>query len=79
MLYRYARLQGVDVTAAGDLSAYTDSSSVSPFAQDAVSWAVSNGLLKGNAGVLNPQGSASRAELAALMVRASALLTADAE
>ena len=79
MLYRYAQLQGLDVTGTGDLSAYTDGSSVSAFAQDAVSWAVSNGLLKGNAGALNPQGSASRAELAALMVRASALLTAEAE
>ena len=79
MLYRYAQFQGLDVTSTGDLSAYSDGSSVSVFAQDAVIWAVSNGLLKGNAGALNPQGSASRAELAALVVRAGTLFAADAE
>ena len=53
---------------------------MSDWAADAVTWAVENGLLTGSdTGALNPQGNASRAELATLMVRASALLTADAE
>ena len=80
MLYQYASVQGVDATKSGDLSAYPDAASVSSWAADAMGWAVENGILSGNgAGELNPQGSASRAELAALIVRANALFTADAE
>lgn len=51
---------------------------MSAFAQDAVAWAVDAGLLTGTgAGTLNPQGTATRAELAALLVRAEALFTAE--
>ena len=75
MLYNYAEIQGLDVTAAADLSAYSDNGAVSSFAQDAVAWAVANGVLTGNSGKLNPQGSASRAELAALLVRANDLFS----
>ena len=64
--------------AAADLSGYPDASAVSAFAQDAVAWAVDAGLLTGTgAGTLNPQGTATRAELAALLVRAEALFTAE--
>ena len=76
MLWRYAGSPAAE----GDLTAYPDGASVSDWAADAVTWAVENGLLTGSdTGALNPQGNASRAELATLMVRASALLTADAE
>lgn len=76
MLWRYAGSPAAE----GDLTAYPDGASVSSWAADAVAWAVESGLLTGSdTGALNPQGNASRAELATLMVRASALLTADAE
>ena len=76
MLWRYAGSPAAE----GDLAAYPDGASVSSWAADAVAWAVESGLLTGSdTGALNPQGNASRAELATLMVRASALLTADAE
>ena len=76
MLWRYAGSPAAE----GDLTAWSDGASVSDWAADAVTWAVENGLLTGSdTGALNPQGNASRAELATLMVRASALLTADAE
>ena len=76
MLWRYAGSPAAE----GDLTAWSDGASVSDWATDAVTWAVENGLLTGSdTGALNPQGNASRAELATLMVRASALLTADAE
>ena len=76
MLWRYAGSPAAE----GDLSAYPDGASVSSWAADAVTWAVESGLLTGSdTGALNPQGNASRAELATLMVRASSLLTADAE
>ena len=45
---------------------------------NAANWAVDAGLLTGTgAGTLNPQGTATRAELAALLVRAEALFTAE--
>ena len=78
LLCNYAEAQGLDVSAAADLSGYPDASAVSAFAQDAVAWAVDAGLLTGTgAGTLNPQGTATRAELAALLVRAEALFTAE--
>ena len=60
-----------------DLSAYPDAGGVSEFAASAVRWAVSEGVLRGRepepgALVLDPQGTCSRAELAALMMRLSA-------
>ena len=78
LLCNYAEAQGLDVSAAADLSGYPDASAVSAFAQDAVAWAVDAGLLTGTgAGTLNPQGTATRAELAALLVRAEAIFTAE--
>lgn len=77
MLYNYAKAQGADVSQAADLSAYPDASSVSSFAQQAMAWAVEEGILTGTgAGTLAPQGSATRAELAAILVRANTLLSA---
>ena len=76
MLWRYAGSPAPQ----GDLSAWSDADAVSSWAADAMSWAVESGVLSGTGkNTLNPQGSASRAELAALLVRADALLSADAE
>ena len=69
-LYRYARLAGLDVSARGDLAAFPDSSAVSNYAKDTVSWAVGTGLLVGDeAGRLLPKASGSRVQLAALITR----------
>ena len=76
MLWRYAGSPAPE----GDLSGWSDAASVSGWATDAMTWAVESGILSGTGkNTLNPQGSASRAELASLLVRADALLTADAE
>ena len=73
ILYRYANLNGVDVSAQADLSVYPDGGSVSPWAQKSVSWAVAEGLISGttsgDAVVLSPQGGATRAMVAAIMMR----------
>ena len=53
----------------GDLSAFSDAASVSAYAGRAMGWAVGCGLLKGSGGQLNPQGSATRAEAAAMIMR----------
>ena len=67
MLYRYA-----DAAAAGtaELSRYADGGMVSPWAAEAMQWAVEAGILEGNdKGLLLPRGSASRAEAAAMIYR----------
>ena len=53
----------------GDLSRFTDSASVSSYAVNAIGWAVNRGILKGSNGVLNPKGTATRAEVAAMIMR----------
>ena len=67
MLYRYAGNNAqADASALDD---FADGDQVSAWAQNAVAWAVENGYLKGNGEGLDPQGTATRAEVAALAVR----------
>lgn len=68
----FAAHQGMDTTARSDLSSFDDAETVSDWAQDAVSWAHAEGLLAGtSATTLSPQGEATRAQLAAMLVRFS--------
>lgn len=72
MMYRYAEAyKGYDVGKKADFQAFRDAASVSEFAYDAMRWAVGNGIITGkdNGTRLDPQGSASRAECAAIMMR----------
>ena len=70
MLYRYAKLKGIDVSATADLSEYRDASSVSDWAKEAMQWAVSTGLTNGvGNSTLAPGGNATRAQAAALIMR----------
>lgn len=72
LLCNFAAQQGVDTTARSDLSCFDDAATVSDWAQDAVSWAHAEGLLAGtSATTLSPQGEATRAQLAAMLVRFS--------
>ena len=72
-LCRYAQWEGYDVSARADLSGFPDEDAVSAYAEDAVSWAVANGLISGSAqndtNYLLPGGTAIRAQSAAIMVR----------
>lgn len=75
LLCNFAAQQGMDTTARSDLSSFDDAETVSDWAQDAVSWAHAEGLLAGtSATTLSPQGEATRAQLAAMLVRFSELL-----
>ena len=68
----FAAHQEMDTTARSDLSSFDDAETVSDWAQDAVSWAHAEGLLAGtSATTLSPQGEATRAQLAAMLVRFS--------
>ena len=70
ILYRYAAYQGYDVSQRADLSGFGDASSISGYAQEALSWAHAQGLVLGfEDGSLRPQGTASRAQIAAVLMR----------
>ena len=55
--------------AEADLSAFGDAASVSPYAADAINWAVSEGIMNGDGKNLNPLNSATRAEFACMFTR----------
>lgn len=65
MLYRYAKAEKTT----GTLNAFPDAGQVSPWAVDAMAWAVEQGIIQGSGGRLNPAGNASRAEVATMLMR----------
>lgn len=74
MMYKYAELQQYDTSYEnGTLSAFSDGKQVSTWAQNAVQWAVTHGIMsgkgKGSDGktILDPQGKATRAECATML------------
>lgn len=70
MLYRYAASQGMDVSASADaLSAFPDASAVSPWAIDAMRWACTRGVMRGDGnGSLLPAAQATRAEALTMLL-----------
>ena len=65
MLYRYAGSPATQQTLN-----YPDADKVDGYAEDAMKWAVENGIVGGmDDGTLNPQGPATRAQVAAMMAR----------
>lgn len=69
ILFRYARMKGYDVSKSAALTGFVDSDKVSSYAFDAMQWAVAEELLKGSNGKLDPQGSATRAQVATILMR----------
>lgn len=70
ILYRYAGFAGQSTAGRADLSGYTDAGQVSPYAAEAMGWAVDRGLITGvSAGTLAPGGSATRAQVATILMR----------
>ena len=70
ILMNYARYKGEDVSARASLDAYSDAENVSTWATDTMQWAVAKGLLTGvTADTLQPQGAATRAQVAAISQR----------
>ncbi len=67
---RYAQYKGYDMAITGNLDSFTDKDRVSAWAQQAVKWAVGNGILGGRENhLLDPKGTATRAEIAAMLHR----------
>lgn len=73
VLMRWSAMNGRDVTARADLSAYPDVASMSVWAKDCMSWAVAEGMINGvptSDGILELKaaGTATRAQAASLMM-----------
>ena len=73
ILYRYSLSLGIDASQQADLSSFPDSGKVSGYALAPLAWAVAEGLItgtqKGGQVYLDPQGSATRAQVATILMR----------
>ena len=73
ILYRYAQKKRADTSARGSLSAFPDNGKVNGWAKTALQWCVGEGLIGGtneNGRVyLDPQGTATRAQVATILMR----------
>lgn len=69
ILYRYAQYKKLDTDAGAKLDSFSDAGNVSGYASEALSWAVSEGLINGASGRLMPKGDATRAQVAAILHR----------
>lgn len=70
MLYRYAETKGIDLSVTADLTAFTDGNTVSSWCKEEMSWAVAAKLITGyENNTIRPQGKATRAEAATVIMR----------
>ena len=70
IFYRYASYKGYDVSARADLSGFADADQISGYAQDTLAWAKAKQLIGGtSATTLDPAESATRAQVAAILMR----------
>lgn len=70
IFYRYAQYKGYDTTQGGmAIREFDDYESISDYAMSAMAWAVNIGLVKGDSNLLYPNGTATRAEIAAMLHR----------
>lgn len=74
ILWRYAQYKGYDVSIgeSTNLLSYLDFDEIGEYAIPAMQWAVGDGVMSGRGeGILAPQGTATRAEAAAMLMRFS--------
>ena len=69
ILFRYAQKKGIDTSKRGDLSSFPDANKISGYAKEAVLWTVGEGIINGSDGKLLPQGNATRAQVATILMR----------
>ena len=71
MLYRFAKVQGMDTTQGGmAIREFDDFDSVPAYALEAMDWAVNTGVFKGDNNRLLPQNACTRAQIVTLLRRA---------
>ena len=63
------QFKGYDVSIKGELNSFGDGAQVSDWAKEAMLWAVGVGIINGDNGNLKPQGNATRAEVAIMLMR----------
>jgi len=70
ILYRYAQYKSFDTTQGGmAIREFADYDSISEYALPALAWAVNAGLIQGSDHYIMPNGSATRAQVAAILMR----------
>ena len=69
MLHRYAEYMGYDTAASTDLDTFPDAASVNDYAAAPLAWCVAEGFISGIGAELRPQSSATRAQIATLLMR----------
>ncbi len=70
IFYRYADYKGYKLTITGNLDKFEDADKITDYAKTVMQWAVGNRLIKGKTeNLLDPQGTATRAEIAAMLHR----------
>ena len=73
ILYRYAKFKGYDTSALADLTEFPDHEAIADYAKDPMAWANATGLIQGSLdgeeAMLLPTHSATRAQLAAILMR----------
>ena len=70
IFYRYADYKGYKLTVTGNLDKFEDADKITDYAKTVMQWAVGNRLIKGKSEtLLDPQGTATRAEIAAMLHR----------
>lgn len=75
ILYNYNQYKGYDVSKRTDLSKYSDVNTVSAWAEEVVNWANAEGLVNGmTATTLDPKASATRAQVATILMRYTTML-----
>ena len=69
ILYRYCIGKGIDTSKQASLSGFPDADKVSSYAKTAMQWTVAEGIIGGSDGMLLPQGNATRAQVATILMR----------
>ena len=71
MMYRYANFKEYNTDDKADFNKFADADKVSAYATEAMKWAVGTGIISGknNGTVIDPQGDATRAECATIIMR----------
>ena len=70
IFYRYADYKGYKLTVTENLDKFEDADKITDYAKTVMQWAVGNGLIKGKSeNLLDPQGTATRAEISAMLHR----------
>ena len=69
ILFRYSDSKGYETEIRDNLSGFTDRETVGAWAKSAMQWAVAAQLITGNSGKLDPQGNATRAQVATILMR----------